>query len=1637
MKRYLKYTRRTGGPLPQVGDVDRRGSVLLVVIGLLGMLLLVGIAFYSFAAQEVTSSQYYAEGAKEDDSGLSPEKLFSFALEQLIVGTSDVNRQQSALWGRRHALLTGILGRTGGTSYEGFDLTPFNGQGINLGYSTAMGSVGDPYVDQDYDGTDDGTPASLNLNFSAAGVGTISPAVPTIPAPDVDYTAADINSIPLSFVGRGVDSTGADVNVIIPSFHRPQLLRSGGAPIVDWQTVAGTRQRVLRPHPEHDCVFFNTTTNAWEVSTTYKRFLSAASTNALGQTVNAFPFGSSATVQQGVWDLTGPPAGALNYAWDVDNDGDGISEGIWMDLDFPMQVLADGRRYVPLFSFTVTDADGLINLNVSGNQSGLTFPIAGLPLAGGRHISRSNQGLSRAEISPQWALYADPTTDSAVPTQHNIFWNTSAAISRLEMSNIEALFMNMGRPEFTTNSTGTYSEPAAAAVTYEPTKYYPGRYGELELMAPYSDPGRGIATTGIAAYGGGGSRDLSFLPQAGRANVLFATAGNPYAGDDDVDALYGQSHMDVAGYFFMGASFAQLQSGTAVPSFIHPLDYFGEGIGYTAGANGVQVPLSTSGLTTPMQWPLYSYGYSTPGVDTTGSGFINYLNAGAGSALLPTTHPSQTDEADEIIAEWELATSNSTMEQDQILGPDNMLELQATDSDLATATLQARIRNLAPYNFTQAAAAEAIRHQFTVLSHDRKTFGMAPFYRRSWEFNADSDSDSNFEFPPASVTVAGTSAAEPFRQVLRQLLYVEQNQSTALTTLTQLRLNLNRVLASIDTTNGPTSYPYGAAGIIGAPVYRELTAHPVGLGNAPITYPPTWNADSPSGSPSANDQEYWARVDRQRMARDIYVLLYILGGGRDDVNYATTSNAGYVLYTAAQLKEMAQFAVNVVDELDRDEVITKFEYDTNLADGWNLNDYPYNSLTDTENAVTDREIVFGVEAQKLTFSELLGIISRRVSGGGGTYVDHVATQVNDSEGMSDRYHTFIELRNASPFSVDLGGGEWQIAVIDEIDPDMIPNNGDEYEQDRVELTLISGTSSSIIAPGALFTIGTRGGPAAVDPMIPTDNLPSIFKVDSTGSPTPDFTVSTTWIAPASGTLDLDLIPPTASSTNNTAQFRLTDASATAVASTDYTTPGTGLDVTTAGNFLYGGTGGNVSAAQETVPTKFVLRRRAHPTRTMPVSYSSNAANHNDQSLDNPWVEVDRMDMPAWRVFSLLMSDTSTDVQTKLEPLTSWERGQPFSRSLAEAAHAPDTTTYRSNSVAAVNSNSPATFSQIQLHFDRDFASPVDLFSVPLYGPDQVTRRVGYPAVFNDSATTSLLAQERFLRPHSYANLSAGISAATIPSAATAATDTLNNRWYRLLEFIEVPNQTEQGLRVYPYAMRNSGAVNLNMARHRGVLAGVIDDPDNPTTGATLEGHHSPAYASEATMLVDQYESSGVTARDWWLQFLGSRDGVDPLTGLILPGTPAGRPFRSLSYSERSSTSLEDTVLRSLPVDVGLAATYDQYADRRGLFEARASADRPSSGGGDLVDAQTRHRLLRKVYNNTTTRSNVFVVWISTRFFEAIEQPTGEVQIGDVLEGAPDHRGFFIVDRSLPEAAYNGNSGRFDFRKFVQYRKTLQ
>ena len=95
---------------------------------------------------------------------------------------------------------------------------------------------------------------------------------------------------------------------------------------------------------------------------------------------------------------------------------------------------------------------------------------------------------------------------------------------------------------------------------------------------------------------------------------------------------------------------------------------------------------------------------------------------------------------------------------------------------------------------------------------------------------------------------------------------------------------------------------------------------------------------------------------------------------------------------------------------------------------------------------------------------------------------------------------------------------------------------------------------------------------------------------------------------------------------------------------------------------------------------------------------------------------------------------------------------------------------------------------------------------------------------------------------------------------------------------------------------------------------------------------------------------------------------------------------------------------------------------------------------------------RKFSGNTTPRSNVFLVWVTVGFFEgyqpdSVNFPTA-IQVGAEMTDQPRRRGFFVVDRSLLEDAWIApqydvnnnllpNTGIYDFKKFVQYRKTVQ
>ena len=57
-----------------------------------------------------------------------------------------------------------------------------------------------------------------------------------------------------------------------------------------------------------------------------------------------------------------PQTGKITY--DVDNDGDGTTDSVWLDLGYPTQRdPVTGKSFKPMFAFTVLGLNGRLPLN--------------------------------------------------------------------------------------------------------------------------------------------------------------------------------------------------------------------------------------------------------------------------------------------------------------------------------------------------------------------------------------------------------------------------------------------------------------------------------------------------------------------------------------------------------------------------------------------------------------------------------------------------------------------------------------------------------------------------------------------------------------------------------------------------------------------------------------------------------------------------------------------------------------------------------------------------------------------------------------------------------------------------------------------------------------------------------------------------------------------------------------------------------------------------------------------------------------------------------------------------------------------------------------------------------------------------
>ncbi len=240
----------------------------------------------------------------------------------------------------------------------------------------------------------------------------VAPFDPSAVGQDEDYDAPDLDNWFMAV-------QSADGEVAIPSFHRPGILvHDPPNNYSDW---------ALRPQDEA------------VGSARYRAAVRAVSKILRPRAVD-HPAAGQATFP----DLTARADGKIVY--DVDNDGDTITDSVWVDLGHPVQRDASGRLYKPLFAFMVVGLNGRLPLNTAGNLNArspfdLTADVVPFDVQIGESLFDhvSHLGYSPTEINPKYALQNAPFNLGVVPgdpPNNSQFDNIGVSVATTQLRNL-------------------------------------------------------------------------------------------------------------------------------------------------------------------------------------------------------------------------------------------------------------------------------------------------------------------------------------------------------------------------------------------------------------------------------------------------------------------------------------------------------------------------------------------------------------------------------------------------------------------------------------------------------------------------------------------------------------------------------------------------------------------------------------------------------------------------------------------------------------------------------------------------------------------------------------------------------------------------------------------------------------------------------------------------------------------------------------------------------------------------------------------------------------------------------------------------------------------------------------------------
>lgn len=796
-----------------------------------------------------------------------------------------------------------------------------------------------------------------------------------------DYDAPDVQNMALAWMPvQTVNPFGGALATIFPSFHRPDLVK--------W--------------------FENT-------SSQYNTAWTNASTNGIQRKVILRPLGASsdATIVPDHPLFTGsnPNFNPVTGPWDVDNDGDGTMDSVWLDVGFPVQTAADGKTYKPLAAILCLDLDGRVNVNAHGNGA-QAFPAdnnndmlsvsqvqgpfsTSNPTAGGlQNVVQlpRGQGYGPAEVNPGVGLTLNGTTGNGIFGAVN----TSPVVQPLQ-SYQQLLYGYNG---------GT------AATEFD------GRYGELPLIGnnSYTTPPLPGFTNGVAGAFSNADDVLEAIKHYDvtqnwyAAPLYISTGGATSATLTSYSNFtsYGGAPPDLMGRGAVGLDYR------GQPLYCMPATAAGGGNSYLYGPL-LQGPGGIPGFESPLTNVNPAVYFDVPH----GPYALNLSQRGIRQT---TVDPAATGYVDNAFSLAELERILRRPDVDGYTLPDRLRYVLEGGWPGTANQLLHQLITTDSYDVPSpnVAATSDLRSQ--ILANYSKIQNGTVNYPNSWV-------NMNVADLLAARLVASGSSAFNTSSNFNNAMQAINNQLTMMLppeVMAGQYMDLNRPFGNgrDDTLNhgsfGGNPLPVGnGANSLGSFVVDEpqeytTTNNNVEPNNNTVAEA-AWNSLFPmtsatvpfnlingvdyngdtyltngsqvfGNSYSLNLQQPYNNPQlyaRQLYARYLYVMMMtLMDQGFKDSSW-NTSSITYPFPNELTARRVAQWAVNVVDYRDPDAIMTPFEYDVNPFDGWQVDGLVETMEDTTQNTVAptsqnERRVVWGCEAPELVLTEAFATHDRRV-----------------------------------------------------------------------------------------------------------------------------------------------------------------------------------------------------------------------------------------------------------------------------------------------------------------------------------------------------------------------------------------------------------------------------------------------------------------------------------------------------------------------------------------------------------------------------------------------------------------------------------------------------------------------------------